>query len=698
MELMAELLAIDNESYEDVKSMEELYEEIRADPLYQRLFELANVHTAERFGLDVPENAYEEMAQAIDDESEWAVVREMDWFASAQTTADEEDFFHWELEFPEVFFGTDGEKKPEAGFDSVVGNPPYVPTEQIPERHKEYLTTKFDTLHRKYDLSVAFLEQCFRLARSHGFTGMITPVAWETGENYEIFREQRIASFEEPSLWKITNLPFDVFADAYIDTNIAIFRIEESDGDFAVKEFEKRDQITDAKSLRHGYEEIPHQYLRDDPGSKIYFRKKHYELLQSYDSEQFRPLGDLTDARQGIVASFFEYSDTKDSEDYLLYRECDVYRYSLSVTDEKYIDFSDEDSLREFYEQPRILLRRLVSRDDRLMAVYVEEPFVVKKDLNPFIRTDTEMSLQYLLTCLNSALLSFLYVSSSALAQKDDFRQTTLSEIRSLPIRKLAVNSPIDEEIENELESLRGSFTREEVVELVSRALLTCEGQRAIHDFLQTLAEDIRNEKDQRTDLNLDLLSYFGSYEWDEPLPELGFYQPAADPDSVLHEATEDNDDHLRLRIGDVRAVREGPNSVEITATARYRPGEDEDFEETEYLPAFRLTDLTEAEADLVEAFVPVASDEAGGFAEFRKKATKNNSLMDRIEAMTLPELDDVADGLERYMETKARAGELDERIETTDELIDEIVYELYGLTDEEIQIVEEAIETGLST
>ena len=47
MELMADLLAFDNETLEDVKSMEELYDEIRDDPLYQRLFELANVHTAE---------------------------------------------------------------------------------------------------------------------------------------------------------------------------------------------------------------------------------------------------------------------------------------------------------------------------------------------------------------------------------------------------------------------------------------------------------------------------------------------------------------------------------------------------------------------------------------------------------------------------------------------------------------------------
>nr|WP_245944373.1 type I restriction enzyme HsdR N-terminal domain-containing protein [Haloplanus salinus] len=53
-------------------------------------------------------------------------------------------------------------------------------------------------------------------------------------------------------------------------------------------------------------------------------------------------------------------------------------------------------------------------------------------------------------------------------------------------------------------------------------------------------------------------------------------------------------------------------------------------------------------------------------------------------------------DDLERYREAVERAAELDEKIQRTDDLIDDliddIVYELYGLTEEEIEIVEEAV------
>nr|WP_269802005.1 hypothetical protein [Haloarcula taiwanensis] len=42
-----------------------------------------------------------------------------------------------------------------------------------------------------------------------------------------------------------------------------------------------------------------------------------------------------------------------------------------------------------------------------------------------------------------------------------------------------------------------------------------------------------------------------------------------------------------------------------------------------------------------------------------------------------MPAVDDLRDGLASYMETVERADELKAKIERTDELIDEIVYEL---------------------
>ena len=187
MELMEDLLAIDNERLEDIKSMEELYDEIRDDPLYGRLFELANVHTAERFGLDVPDGVYEEMAGAIENESEWAEIRERDWFRSSQATASDEDFFHWELEYPEVFFGDDGAKRDDAGFDAVVGNPPYVNSKHIDDGQKRYLEAAYVSTTGRWDLYLPMTEKALSIAS--GSVSYIEPSMFFRREYGEGLRE-----------------------------------------------------------------------------------------------------------------------------------------------------------------------------------------------------------------------------------------------------------------------------------------------------------------------------------------------------------------------------------------------------------------------------------------------------------------------------------------------------------------------------
>jgi hypothetical protein len=45
--------------------------------------------------------------------------------AHARDTAGRERFFHWSLEFPEVFYDLDGRSLARPGFDAIIGNPPW---------------------------------------------------------------------------------------------------------------------------------------------------------------------------------------------------------------------------------------------------------------------------------------------------------------------------------------------------------------------------------------------------------------------------------------------------------------------------------------------------------------------------------------------------------------------------------------------
>ena len=85
------------------------------------------------------------------------------------------------------------------------------------------------------------------------------------------------------------------------------------------------------------------------------------------------------------------------------------------------------------------------------------------------------------------------------------------------------------------------------------------------------------------------------------------------------------------------------------------------------------LTHVTEGLGrDLPSADITV--DKAGDFANFRETATKTNSLVDRLKAEQVSDVDDMAGNLENYLQTVERVEEFDKKITKIDNLIDEIV------------------------
>ncbi|RLT36734.1 MAG: hypothetical protein DWI57_14410 [Chloroflexi bacterium] len=110
---------------------------------------------------------------------------------TALTAAAAKRFFHWELEFPEVFFapsapgGQDVQLREDGGFDAVVGNPPY---DVFAEKELGYSVedeigyfTKIGifgpALGRKLDLYRLFLCRGSDLIRPNAQLGMIIPMS-----------------------------------------------------------------------------------------------------------------------------------------------------------------------------------------------------------------------------------------------------------------------------------------------------------------------------------------------------------------------------------------------------------------------------------------------------------------------------------------------------------------------------------------
>jgi hypothetical protein len=111
--------------------------------------------------------------------------------ADARASAATRRFFHWTLEFPEVFFLENGTPRPDAGFDAVLGNPPWdvVRGDNSPEaspegaRREARMLVRFSRASGHYthqgeghaNLFQLFVERSFRLAREGGRLGLVVP-------------------------------------------------------------------------------------------------------------------------------------------------------------------------------------------------------------------------------------------------------------------------------------------------------------------------------------------------------------------------------------------------------------------------------------------------------------------------------------------------------------------------------------------
>ena len=95
--------------------------------------------------------------------------------AEAEKIAKEKHFFHWELEFPEIFFDKAGRLKgEEGGFDVVMSNPPYVRQETLGKTKELYYQYTYSTYSNTADLYVYFYELGKRNLRQDGRLGFIT--------------------------------------------------------------------------------------------------------------------------------------------------------------------------------------------------------------------------------------------------------------------------------------------------------------------------------------------------------------------------------------------------------------------------------------------------------------------------------------------------------------------------------------------
>jgi len=115
--------------------------------------------------------------------------------------------FDWGIEFRDYMKS--------GGFDAVVGNPPYVTGEFVPDEQIQYLKNHYISAFGKFDLYMVFLEMAAKLSKPNGAVGFIIPNKFmftKSGKGLRLFLSKKpiteIVDFGDSGVFEgVTNYP-----------------------------------------------------------------------------------------------------------------------------------------------------------------------------------------------------------------------------------------------------------------------------------------------------------------------------------------------------------------------------------------------------------------------------------------------------------------------------------------------------------
>ncbi len=330
------------------------------------------------------------------------------------------------------------------GFDVIIGNPPYGATIQSTEI--DYFRSKFSGESKKYDSFELFLVQSSNLLSSDGTLGEIIPASWMTGDKYLETRKRLISSLTPIVAYA---MPFDVFPAAYIDTAIIIFSARTIIDHTLIHYFPKKEKLTSIPD--NVGSKVPVFVLRDDEKYRlsVLLSKENLPIIKKLKSSH-KILGDWFNIQRGVQPySRSKHTEKQISSKFLHANKClsneylpelqgnELSRYYASPNRVSYIKYCNEIASSrpiKIFQGERLVVRRLLTRKFRLQASKAIETMITTDNVLNMVPIDKQSKITYSLGILNSKLISWLYVNTSMIAQKDDFPQVHISALKSIPL------------------------------------------------------------------------------------------------------------------------------------------------------------------------------------------------------------------------------------------------------------------------
>ncbi|MBL7208763.1 MAG: N-6 DNA methylase [Dehalococcoidia bacterium] len=621
---------IPSDGLPDIQEKEKLYG--IAQHILRRYQEVAHIWTSTYFGNESEPQDYDNLLTSIrDTEADWAEWQKQAWFASGVKTGQERRLFHWELEFPEVFFDRNGQQLPNAGFSAIVGNPPYVYTrlQEFTPQEKGYYLEAFKSGFGKVNTYALFMEAALQLLADGGRQAYIIPNTILRATTYAPLRKLLLDSCSVENILLCGTEVFEgvtsetIVLSVYAQSSPMVrqqnaVRVLASDGGVTripQSQFEKNIgftfsvlQTASDETIVARMQKYSHQ-LRDlashlISGIQTWKQHKSAFIADSALDHRYKPL-----------------LEGKDIGRYQIYFRDKFIQYDKSV-----LNVMQDEAI--FQRPEKILVQRVAGGTRPLTAAIDRERYYPFNSLNTIVLPGDSYSHSFVASLLNSTLLSYYYAIS--FSNRSDLTVNISNKyLGALPIRSINFTTPQAE-----------------------RDDLVAEAKRLYEQYPQS--------KDTRKQLSFVVLR----------LPQ----KPDGTPDTQ-HEQSDVVHDLLAFLAEEMTRLHK-EKQAEIKGFLTWLEG---------YL-GIGLEHLKN-KTKVKEYWKPEA-----GWESFLDAFKQNRRLIHAANGIDITRREPQATIRPEFDASTTKLKPLLHHIELTDKLIDQIVYKLYGLTEDEIAIVKEEV------
>jgi len=380
--------------------------------------------------------------------------------------------FDWDKGFPEVFHhkGTKDTKE-KAGFDVVIGNPPY--GAEFSENTYDYLKRKFETYVLRGESYLIFVEKAINLLKIGGILGYIIP---DTYLNLTFTQVLRNFLLKNTAIMEIVQLPSRVFPGTTVDTTLLfVHRVPQSltfiDSNIIVKLFNKNEKLSSIDAPAKTFQSKTK--LWHEQGSfNLQAIPSEYYLLSIIEKDKYM-LSAFAEMFSGIKA--YEIGkgsppqtklirDTKpftsdvfrDKSFKPFYDGKHIGRYQLLWQNNNWIKYGEwlaAPRSQYNFEGEKLLVRKIVGKT--LIATYIPDTSYCNT-LTHIIKllSNTHFSYKYLLGIINSTLIGWYFKKKFQISCEDTFPQIMIEDIMKFPIKNINIDNDIDKQMHGRMVEL----------------------------------------------------------------------------------------------------------------------------------------------------------------------------------------------------------------------------------------------------